>query len=224
MELLKLSVYFSLFVQIITGLFDYYVIRLNIPDNLLILRDLLIMELIVQIIEGIFYLWLAINIVSITNITPNRYFDWYLTTPTMLITLCVYLVYLKNEELKLENNESLIKIVYDNKNILVPILFLNFLMLTAGYMTETKQLARIPGVLLGFIPFLIFFYLIYENFAKFSQAGTRLYMFFFVVWFIYGIAALMSYKIKNIMYNILDIFAKNFFGVYLGIVILNSLN
>ena len=117
MELLKFSVYFSLFVQIITGIFDYYVIRLNIPDNLLILKDLLIMELIVQIIEGTFYFWLAINIASVSNITPNRYFDWYLTTPTMLITLCVYLVYLKNDELKLENNKSLINIVYDNINI-----------------------------------------------------------------------------------------------------------
>jgi bacteriorhodopsin len=224
MELLTLSVYFSLFVQIITGIFDYYVIRLNIPDNILILRDLLIMELIVQIIEGTFYFWLAFNIVSVSNITPNRYFDWYLTTPTMLVTLCVYLVYLKNDELQIENRDSLIKIVYDNLNVLVPILFLNFLMLTAGYMSELKQIPKIPGVLLGFIPFLIFFYLIYEYFAKFSQAGTRLYIFFFVVWFIYGIAALMSYKIKNIMYNILDIFAKNFFGVYLGIVVLNSLN
>lgn len=40
----------------------------------------------------------------------------------------------------------------------------------------------------------------------------------------YGVAALMSYKIKNIMYNILDLFAKNFFGLYLGFVILNSLH
>ena len=224
MDLLKLSVYFSLFVQIVTGIFDYYVIQLNLPENILILKDLLIMELIVQIIEGTFYFWLAINIASVSNITPNRYFDWYLTTPTMLITLCVYLVYLKNDELGLETNQSLINIFYDNINILVSILFLNFLMLTAGYMSEIKQISRIPGVLLGFIPFLIFFYLIYEYFAKFSQAGTRLYTFFFIVWFTYGIAALMSYKIKNIMYNILDIFAKNFFGVYLGIVVLNSLN
>jgi hypothetical protein len=105
MELLKLSVYFSLFIQIVTGIFDYYVIRLNIPDNILLLKQLLIMEFIVQIIEGIFYFWLAINIASITNITPNRYNDWYLTTPTMLVTLCIYLVYLKNTELKLENND-----------------------------------------------------------------------------------------------------------------------
>ena len=223
MELLKLSVYFSLLVQIATGIFDYYVIRLNIPANILIVKELLIMELVVQIIEGIFYFWLANSIELVSNITPNRYYDWYLTTPTMLVTFCVYLIYLKNKELKIETNDSLLKIVNDNLNYLVPILFLNFIMLTAGYMSEIKAISKIPGILFGFIPFLIYFYLIYENFAKHSQNGIYLYIFFFVVWFTYGIAALMNYKVKNIMYNILDIFAKNFFGIYLGMVILNTI-
>jgi hypothetical protein len=104
MDLLKFSVFFSLLIQIITGIFDYYVIRLNIPANILILKQLLIMEFIVQVIEGIFYFWLAINISNVTNITPNRYYDWYLTTSTMLVTFCVYLVYLKNKEMNLESN------------------------------------------------------------------------------------------------------------------------
>ena len=225
MDLLTITVYLSLLIQVFTGIFDYYVIQLNIPSKLIILKQLLIMELIVQIIEGIFYTWLALNIANVTNITPHRYYDWYLTTPTMLVTLCVYLIYLRNDEKNIETNDSLIKIVYDNLNVLIPILFLNFLMLTSGYLTETKKLAEIPGVLLGFLPFLLYFYLIYEYFAKYTTtAGFNLFLFFFVVWFMYGIAALMNYKTKNIMYNILDLFAKNFFGVYLGFVVLNSLN
>lgn len=224
MELLKISVYLSLLIQIFTGLFDYYVIQLNIPNKLIILKQVLIMELIVQIVEGIFYIWLAINIASVANITPNRYYDWYLTTPTMLVTLCVYLIYLRNEKENKETEHSLIKIVYDNLNILAPIIFLNFVMLTAGYLTEIKKLSRTPGVLFGFIPFLIYFYLIYDNFAKFSQDGLQLFLFFFSVWFTYGIAALMNYKTKNIMYNILDLFAKNFFGVYLGFIVLKAMN
>jgi hypothetical protein len=224
MDLLKISVYISLFIQIFTGLFDYYVIQLNIPDKLIILKQVLIMELIVQIVEGIFYIWLAINIATVVNITPHRYYDWYLTTPTMLVTLCVYLIYLRNEEEKKETEQSLIKIFYDNLNILAPVIFLNFVMLTAGYLTEIKKLSKTPGVLFGFIPFLIYFYFIYDNFARFSQAGFQLFVFFFSVWFIYGIAALMNYKTKNIMYNILDLFAKNFFGVYLGFVVLRAMN
>lgn len=223
MELLKISVYLSLLVQILTGLFDYYVIQLNIPSKLIILKQVLIMELIVQIVEGIFYVWLALNIASVSNITPHRYYDWYLTTPTMLVTLCVYLVYLRNDEANIETKDSLINIIYDNLNTLIPILFLNFVMLTSGYLTEIKKVSQMSGVLFGFIPFLIYFYLIYENFAKFSLYGSQIFYYFFIIWFMYGIAALMSYNVKNIMYNILDLFAKNFFGVYLGFVVLNSM-
>jgi hypothetical protein len=222
MDLLNITVYLSLIVQVFTGIFDYYVVQLNIPSKLIVLRQVLIMELIVQLVEGIFYIWLALNIKSVVNITPHRYYDWYLTTPTMLISLCVYLIYLKNDESNKETKDSLIKIVYDNLNVLIPIIFLNFVMLTSGYLTEIKKLSRVPGVLFGFIPFLIYFYLIYENFAK-SNSGFKLFIFCFSVWFMYGIAALMNYKTKNIMYNILDLFAKNFFGVYLGFVILNSI-
>ena len=157
------------------------------------------------------------------NITPHRYYDWYLTTPTMLVSLCIYLIYLRDYENNKETKDSLINIVYDNLNVLVPVIFLNFIMLTAGYLTEIKKISRTPGVLFGFIPFLIYFYLIYENYAKFSQAGFNLFLFFFIVWFMYGIATLMNYRTKNILYNVLDLFAKNFFGVYLGFVVLNSI-
>jgi len=224
MDLLKLSVYLSLLVQVFVGIFDFYVVRLNVPDKLIVLQQVLLMELIVQIVEGIFYIWLALNIASVANITPHRYYDWYLTTPTMLVSLCVYLIYLRNEESNIETKESLFEIIYRNLNTLIPILFLNFVMLTSGYLTEIKKVSQTLGVLFGFIPFLIYFYLIYENYAKFSLYGSQIFYYFFAIWFMYGIAALMNYKTKNIMYNILDLFAKNFFGIYLGIVLLNSIN
>ena len=224
MDFIKITVYFSLLVQIVTGVFDYYVIQLNIPSKLLILQEVLIMELIVQIIEGIFYVWLALNITTVANITPHRYYDWYLTTPTMLVSLCIYLVYLKNEERNIETKDSFFKIIYDNLNVLISILFLNFLMLTSGYLTEIKKISQLSGVLIGFIPFFICFYLIYYYFARFSLFGTEIFLYFLIVWSMYGVAALMSYRIKNIMYNILDLFAKNFFGLYLGFVVINSLN
>ena len=224
MDFIKITVYFSLLVQIVTGVFDYYVIQLNIPSKLLILQEVLIMELIVQIIEGIFYVWLALNITSVTNITPHRYYDWYLTTPTMLVSLCIYLVYLNNEERNIETTDSFFTIIYNNMNVLLSILFLNFLMLTSGYLTEIKKISQLSGVLIGFIPFFICFYLIYYYFARFSLFGTEIFFYFLIVWSMYGVAALMSYRIKNIMYNILDLFAKNFFGLYLGFVVINSLN
>ena len=215
MDLLKISVYLSLLVQVFVGIFDFYVVRMNVPNKLLILQQVLLMELIVQIVEGIFYIWLALNIASVANITPHRYYDWYLTTPTMLVSLCVYLIYLRNQEANIETKESLFEIIYNNLNTLIPILFLNFVMLTSGYLTEIKKVSQMSGVLFGFIPFLIYFYLIYENFAKFTLYGSQIFYYFFIVWFMYGIAALMNYKTKNIMYNTLDVIAKAIFGVSL---------
>jgi hypothetical protein len=36
------------------------------------------------------------------------------------------------------------------------------------------------------------------------------------VWSLYGVAAWFPMTLKNAAYNILDIFAKNFYGVYLS--------
>ena len=150
-----------------------------------------------QIIECIFYVWLALNITSVANITTHRYYDWFLTTPTMLISLCVYLVYLNNEERNIETKDSIFKIIYDNMNVLISILILNFLMLTAGYLTEIKKVSQVSGVLLGFIPFFIFFYLIYHYFARFSLFGTEIFFYFLIVWSLYGVAYLFENEMKK---------------------------
>ena len=63
------------------------------------------------------------------------------------------------------------------------------------------------------------FYIIYDKFAKYTELGTTLFWYFLVVWSLYGVAACLSYKIKNISYNILDLFAKNFFGLFLAYVL-----
>ena len=44
----------------------------------------------------------------------------------------------------------------------------------------------------------------------------------FFVWSLYGVAALLGDKLKNISYNILDIFAKNFYGLFLYFFILKT--
>ena len=39
-----------------------------------------------------------------------------------------------------------------------------------------------------------------------------------VIWPLYGVAAMFNSKYKNFAYNILDIFSKNFYGLYIVIV------
>jgi hypothetical protein len=86
-------------------------------------------------------------------------------------------------------------------------------MLLFGYLGEMAVLPIKLSVSLGFIPFLIYFYMIYTTYVK----GTnKLFFYFFIFWSLYGMAALLPYKLKNNSYNILDLFAKNFFGIYLS--------
>jgi bacteriorhodopsin len=61
--------------------------------------------------------------------------------------------------------------------------------------------------------------LIYENYAKYSTVGRITFWYFSGIWGLYGIASVLSYKYKNIFYNILDLFSKNFFGIFLAVVL-----
>ena len=228
-NILQTTVYASLFVQVITGIIDFYVLKLNVVPSMMILKDLLLLELVVQLIEGSFYIWLAYSFVSIENITPHRYYDWFLTTPTMLITFSIYLIYLKNEyEQKLNTNttktinndtDTFVQILQKNAYILIPIVLLNALMLIFGYLGEINIIKEKIAVLCGFIPFILCFTLIYEKYAKYSEQGLILFWYFVSVWSLYGVAALFPYNLKNIFYNILDLFAKNFFVLYLAYII-----
>ena len=73
-----------------------------------------------------------------------------------------------------------------------------------------------------FIPFILMFYIIYINYAVFSPEGIKTFWYFCGIWSLYGVASILPYTIKNIMYNILDLFAKNFFGIFLAYVLLLS--
>jgi hypothetical protein len=203
-----------------TLIFDIYVLTLNHDTQYYIIRELLKIELFVFIIEGAFYIWLVNNFYSIKNITPIRYYDWVITTPTMLFTYCIYLLYLRRDvNDNTSNDDTIFEIFQENTPNLVPIFILNTLMLMFGYLTELKYLSVGLGVFLGFIPFFLMFYLIYEKYAKYTDIGLGTFWYFTTVWGLYGIAALSPYKIKNIAYNILDLFSKNFFGIFLATIL-----
>jgi len=228
---LDTSLYISIYVQIITGIIELLTLFKNVRPELLIIKQLLFIDVLVQIIELSFYIWLVYNIKTDNNITPKRYFDWFFTTPTMLITLVVYLIYLNNiEKNKLkEKNENIPKknlelydILLENKENLFLIIILNSLMLLFGYLGEVNIINSNYAVILGFIPFIIYFKLIYEKYTMFSVSGYKIYFYFLIVWSFYGIAAFMPYFVKNTIYNILDLFAKNFAGIFLSYLLLKG--
>jgi len=214
---------FSFIVQIISGLIDVGTLFVKVEPEYVIIKQLLGLEVFVQLIQGTFYLWLVCNYKEIHNVTQKRYADWVITTPLMLISLIIYLIYLKYKETGLNTSKlELFALLGKNSSVLSYVIYLDLLMLLFGYLGETKIINTFTGVVLGFIPFLIYFYIIYINYVRQTVTGWKLYLYFFFFWSLYGVAALLPYYIKNTFYNILDLFAKNFFGLFLSYIILSK--
>jgi len=212
----------SVVVQIITGIVDIYSLFIKVPTKFLLIKQLLLLEVSVQFIEGMFYFWLVYNFNTVTDVTPKRYIDWSITTPTMLITLILYLIYLRHREKDDTASLEFFTLLSDNSTVITNVVYLNLLMLIFGYLGEKKIIPTYIGVILGFIPFLIYYFLIYINYAIFSKTGLLIFWYFFFFWSLYGIAALLPYYTKNTLYNILDLFSKNFFGIFLSYIILSG--
>lgn len=207
--MLKESGYTSLIIQFITGVIDIWGLTIKVPEDKNIFRDLLKVELSVQTVEFVFYSWMVKNFDQIDNITPYRYVDWSFTTSPMLITLMAYL-----DESKKTN---LFNFITDNNEFIIQIVVLNLLMLLFGFIGELNYINYNTGLVLGFIPFIYYFKLIYDKYITkgISKDKLILFWYFFTIWSLYGIVAFLPYDKKNTSYNILDLFAKNSFGLFL---------
>lgn len=209
--ILKNTAYLSLLVQFITTLIDIWGLRIPIPDSANIFRQLLIIELVVQVIEFVFYVWMVFHIDQKKNITIYRYFDWFVTTPSMLITLMAYL----------DTNQDITSIgqfFQRYPKVIIWVVILNWMMLGLGLIGELGWMPQKTATILGFIPFVLYYFIIYKTFIEnknITKDQRNVYLYFVFIWSIYGVASFMSYEVKNAMYNILDLFAKNFFGLFL---------
>lgn len=208
----------SVVVQIITGIIELTTLYVDVPKEQNILKQVLAMELGVQGIELVFYAWLVANFNNVSNITPKRYLDWSITTPTMLFSLIVYLIY--SEYKNVAHELSLIGIFKTNFASISYIFILNWVMLVLGYLGETNIIPTLTGVAIGFIPFLMYFYEIYRKYV--GESGSKLFWYFFIFWSLYGVVAVFPYYIKNAFYNVLDLFSKNFFGLFISYLILTK--
>ena len=174
--------------------------------------------MLVQLIELLFYFYFLSSF-NLEGLAEKRYFDWVISTPIMLFTMAAYFTYKNKEETrnKEENKEELS--LWDfyslNQQPLLIIFVANFCMLLFGYLGEIGTLGKSSAFTLGTGALLISFYTLYDKFARFSQESRVLFAVMFVLWSGYGGGFLLSTVAKNIVYNVLDILAKNFFGVFL---------
>jgi bacteriorhodopsin len=223
MKQIEISAYISLAIQIIIGTISLYGIKISnkLPTKYKLLKDILILETIVQFIELIFYSWLTFNIIQKSlpnNITAYRYFDWALSTPTMLVSTILYFKFLDGD------SRSATQIILDNKNDILQIIISNWIMLLIGFLVEIGYIPKIQGIIIGFIPFYYMFYKLHKFVTK--DKSKLIFKIMCFLWSLYGFAAFFNYDNKNTFYNLIDIVSKNFYSLFIfnEIYKLNKLN
>tara|TARA_B110000977_G_C11053289_1_gene483125 strand:- start:53 stop:742 length:690 start_codon:yes stop_codon:yes gene_type:complete len=215
-DLVKKTIQFSLVIQIVTGIISMHGFFLKIPKEDKILKDILALETLVQFIELIFYIWISFAIININNMTSRRYIDWVITTPTMLLSTIMFMKYQEEKELnKKEDKIKTEKFIKNNKNLIIEMFLYNLGMLVFGYLGEINILPKYISIPIGFIFFYKSFNLIYSNYGNKSIVGKNLFIFLVIIWGLYGVVAILPVTEKNISYNLLDIVAKNFYGLYI---------
>ena len=132
------------------------------------------------------------------NIEIYRYFDWFFTTPILLIDLCILLD-------------------IEDPYFILEIIVYNTLMLLFGFLSEINYLSVMSGTVLGFVPFVLIFKRINDKLGdKTTEEQYDLFHTFFFLWSLYGINHIVKNdEIKNANYNVLDFTTKGMFGLYI---------
>jgi bacteriorhodopsin len=211
MSLLDFSLKSSLIAQGITTIIGASGLFINLAEKDKILNTLLKLETLVQIVEAGFYILVTkyLKRLDLNSISKLRYADWVLTTPMMLLSTVVYMIYNTNKP------ASLMEIIKDNKKPLIRITVCNLGMLLCGLLGEYGIIDKFTATILGFAFFGCVFNTIYKEYTKQNKKNLALFWFTCIVWALYGVVYLLNSLNKNIAYNILDVIAKNFYGLFI---------
>lgn len=146
----------------------------------------------VTIIASMHYFLMIMNK---ENVVSYRYFDWFFTTPILLIDLCLLLN------------------ISDTKFIMEIILY-NTLMLASGFLGEINMVPLWLSNLIGFVPFGLMYKKILDKTNSIKE--RNIVNGFFGLWSLYGLNQLNPYNNgKNITYNVLDFITKGAFGLFI---------
>ena len=101
MSIVKNTIYLSLTIQILSFLIGMYRLSLPIPSYGNILKEVMKIENVVQFIEIVFYIWfgffVSLNLNKV-DMAKYRYYDWFFTTPIMLLSTMLYFDYTDREK------------------------------------------------------------------------------------------------------------------------------
>jgi bacteriorhodopsin len=216
--------YLSLAIQFVTFFIQLYGYLLPTNQNILPLKYALNAEFFVSIVEFVVYLWIAFSLSNLNTVMRKRYIDWFITTNSMLISLCLLFTHYNQEEniKTINKNNTYDNLITKNISTFIPILIFNTMMLAIGYLGEKNIIPLVFSFSVGFVFFAASFYYIYKNFAQYSQSGQKVFLAITTIWALYGIAHLLGKIGKNTAYNILDLISKNTLGVFLVYSIYNK--
>ena len=201
----------SIAAQLVFGIISLVGFAKPVDSKDSVLTVLLIFDIVVQFIELVFYL---VFVFYKQLDIAFRYIDWFITTPTMLLSLVVFTEYVQSA-----SKMTLLTFLEDYTQEVSIILSLNALTLFLGLLSELNYIRKSIALPLGFIPFLVAFVFIYVTFAYKSLIGLVLTSLVLLIWSLYGITAVFDERAKNISYNCLDIVSKNLYGVFVAIYI-----
>jgi bacteriorhodopsin len=215
--MVKTTTQLSIAVQLLIAIITTRGIIFNVGEKHKILTQILIIETVVQYIELGFYVYFLkkFDVSPLSNMARIRYYDWFFTTPTMLISTVLYFKY----EEHIQNNSpgilDLFTVFKEEQSNIINIVVSNFFMLLFGYLGEKNKINKKIGIPLGFVFFANTFNVIYKNYAIKSTNGKKIFNIILPIWAMYGIGACLNDTYKNNIFNILDIFAKNFFSLFI---------
>ncbi len=182
-------------------------LRTQIPE----VRHIMNIETVISIIAAYFYSVFIQEVkdsedknipLDFAKINLIRYNDWMITTPFMILGLCLVLGY--NSGVKL------------NLLTFLTLIALDFGMIGLGYLGEIGIMDRKKAYITSFICLFLLFGLIAYTFliTKYSLANIVAFLAFFIIWSVYGLVNDLDEKTKNVVYNHLDSIAKCFIGIF----------
>jgi len=214
----KSSFYFTYAFLITTGTITFIeAIRNPIPQ----IRHIMNLETCISIVAGYFYSLFIKEIetaekdaklknksndeatLPIKKINDMRYSDWVITTPLMILVLSLVLGYENKIAIKLSS--LFILLVFD------------FIMLLSGYLGEVGTISRASGTIAGFVGLLLLFGTLWRTYMSGSKVTSQskiVFGIYFVLWSLYGLAYQATESTKMLSYNILDLIAKAFVGIF----------
>ena len=176
-----------------------------------LLRDVLTTEVVVQVIELVFYLFVLKTATSQLDALKSRYYDWFLTTPIMLVSLMALFSFKTFDG-------SMFDFIREKRKSISVMMISNLIMLISGYLYTVGRMSFWSSQLVGFVALAVSFSQLHEVVTNTTDA--KIFWSTLLVWMLYGVTVHQSLAKRNIWYNMLDVLSKNVVGIYAAALVL----